>query len=95
MPGEVRVRCNLFEQIRGIAGAFRLLPTQIYTLEQLGLPDAIRRFAELRKGLVVVTGPPGLREEHDPGRPPALHQQHRSTSTSSPSRTRSSTCTRT
>ena len=44
VPGEVRVRCNLFEQIRGIAGAFRLLPTQIYTLDQLGLPDAIRRF---------------------------------------------------
>jgi len=57
--GEVRVRCNLYEQMRGIAGAFRLLPTQIYTLEQLGLPDSIRRFAELRKGLVVVTGPPG------------------------------------
>jgi twitching motility protein PilT len=59
IPGEVRVRCNVFEQIRGIAGAFRLLPSQIFTLEQLGLPDAIRRFAEFRKGLVVVTGPPG------------------------------------
>lgn len=59
VPGEVRVRCNLFEQIRGIAGAFRLLPTQIFSLEQLGLPDVIRRFSEFRKGLVVVTGPPG------------------------------------
>jgi twitching motility protein PilT len=59
VPGEVRVRCNLFEQIRGIAGSFRLLPSQIFTLEQLGLPDVIRKFAEFRKGLVVVTGPPG------------------------------------
>jgi len=59
VAGEVRVRCNLFEQIHGIAGSFRLLPSQIFTLEQLGLPDAIRRFAEYRKGLVVVTGPPG------------------------------------
>jgi len=59
VEGEVRVRCNVYEQIRGIAGAFRLLPTTIFTLEQLGLPDTIRRFAEYRKGLVVVTGPPG------------------------------------
>ncbi len=59
VAGEVRVRCNLYEQIRGIAGAFRLLPTEIYTLEQLGLPESIRRFAEYSKGLVVVTGPPG------------------------------------
>ncbi|MBK8230321.1 MAG: type IV pilus twitching motility protein PilT [Candidatus Eisenbacteria bacterium] len=59
VPGEVRVRCNIYEQRRGIAGAFRLLPTQIFSLEQLGLPDSLRKFAELRKGLVVVTGPPG------------------------------------
>ncbi|MFN8546851.1 MAG: type IV pilus twitching motility protein PilT [Candidatus Eisenbacteria bacterium] len=59
VPGEVRVRCNIYEQRRGISGAFRLLPTQIFTLEQLGLPDILRKFAEFRKGLVVVTGPPG------------------------------------
>jgi len=59
VPGEVRVRCNLFEQMHGIAGAFRLLPSQIFTLEQLGLPAVIQRFADFRKGLVVVTGPPG------------------------------------
>jgi twitching motility protein PilT len=59
VEGEVRVRCNVFEQIRGIAGSFRLLPTTIYTLEQLGLPESIRRFGDYRKGLVVMTGPPG------------------------------------
>ncbi|MCB9462729.1 MAG: type IV pilus twitching motility protein PilT [Candidatus Eisenbacteria bacterium] len=59
VPGEVRVRCNLYEQIRGIAGAFRLLPSQIFTLEQLGLPETIARFCDMPKGLVVVTGPPG------------------------------------
>jgi twitching motility protein PilT len=59
LPGELRVRCNIFEQIHGIAGSFRLLPTKIYTLEELGLPDQIKKFADLRKGLVVVTGPPG------------------------------------
>ncbi|MDM7914108.1 MAG: type IV pilus twitching motility protein PilT, partial [Candidatus Eisenbacteria bacterium] len=59
LPGELRVRCNVFEQLRGIAGAFRLLPTQIFSLEELGLPEQIARFADLSKGLVVVTGPPG------------------------------------
>jgi twitching motility protein PilT len=59
LPGELRVRCNIFEQIHGIAGAFRLLPSKIFTLEELSLPETIRRFADLRKGLVVVTGPPG------------------------------------
>ncbi len=59
VKGEVRVRCNVFEQVHGIAGAFRLLPSQVFTLDQLGLPESIRRFADFRKGLVVVTGPPG------------------------------------
>ncbi|MBD3161218.1 MAG: PilT/PilU family type 4a pilus ATPase [Candidatus Eisenbacteria bacterium] len=59
LPGELRVRCNIFEQIHGIAGAFRLLPSKIFTLEELGLPPQIENFAKLRKGLVVVTGPPG------------------------------------
>ncbi len=59
VPGEVRVRCNIYEQLKGIAGAFRLLPSQIFTIEQLGLPDTVQRFCELPKGLVVVTGPPG------------------------------------
>ncbi|MCA9730136.1 MAG: type IV pilus twitching motility protein PilT [Candidatus Eisenbacteria bacterium] len=59
VPGEVRVRCNLYEQLKGISGAFRLLPSQIFTIEQLGLPDQVQRFCDLEKGLVVVTGPPG------------------------------------
>jgi twitching motility protein PilT len=57
--GELRVRCNIFEQLRGIAGAFRLLPSKIFTLDELGMPEQIVRFSTLRKGLVVVTGPPG------------------------------------
>ncbi len=59
VPGILRVRCNVFRQRRGIAGAFRILPTKIFTADQLGLPEAVRGFADLTKGLVVVTGPPG------------------------------------
>jgi len=59
LSGELRIRCNIYEQIHGIAGAFRLLPSKIFTLGELGLPIQIERFAELEKGLVLVTGPPG------------------------------------
>jgi len=59
VPGVLRVRCNVFSQRKGIAGAFRILPTKIYTVEQLQLPETVNNFANLTKGLVVVTGPPG------------------------------------
>ena len=59
IPGVLRVRCNVFKQRKGIAGAFRILPTKILTVEQLQLPETVKNFANLTKGLVVVTGPPG------------------------------------
>jgi len=59
VPGVLRVRCNVFLQRKGIAGAFRILPQKIFTVEQLGLPETVQGFSELAKGLVVVTGPPG------------------------------------
>lgn len=59
VPGVVRARCNIYEQNLGIAGAFRLLSSDIPTLEQLGLPDHLLKLTELSRGLVLVTGPPG------------------------------------
>jgi twitching motility protein PilT len=59
VPGVLRARCNIYEQARGPGGAFRLLPNQIMTIEQLGLPPLVERFSEFRRGLIVVTGPPG------------------------------------
>ncbi len=59
VPGVVRLRCTVYQQANGMAAAFRLLPTRILTVEQLGLPPQILRFAEMNRGLVVVTGPPG------------------------------------
>jgi twitching motility protein PilT len=59
VPDVVRVRCNVYEQKRGISGAFRMLPSGIPTFESLGLPAAVQRLTELRRGLVLVTGPPG------------------------------------
>lgn len=59
LPGKFRVRCNVYEENRGLAGAFRLLPSSILTLEQLGLPPHLAGLTEARKGLILVTGPPG------------------------------------
>jgi len=52
------VRCNIYEQRRGMACAFRVLPISIFSMEQLGLPPHVARLTELTRGLVLVTGPP-------------------------------------
>ena len=54
-----RFRVNVYRQ-RGVFGvAFRVIPSEIPDLETLGLPPAVARFAELKRGLVLVTGPTG------------------------------------
>ncbi len=54
-----RFRCNYMKQQRGYCCVFRLIPTKILTLEQLNVPEQIKRMAEMRSGLVLVTGPTG------------------------------------
>lgn len=56
---KARFRCNYFFQRTGYAAVMRLIPTRILTIEELGLPSVVRRFTELRSGLVLVTGPTG------------------------------------
>jgi len=58
-PGFARYRANFLNQKNGIAAVFRLIPSKVLTLEQLGLPPVLKRFAMLKKGLVLVTGPTG------------------------------------
>jgi twitching motility protein PilT len=59
VPGQARYRVNIFRQQRGSGAVFRVIPTKILTIEQLGLPDQVRRLAQIRSGLVLVTGPTG------------------------------------
>jgi twitching motility protein PilT len=59
VPGLARYRVNLFHQQRGSGAVFRIIPTKIMTLDQLGLPDQVRRLADIQSGLVLVTGPTG------------------------------------
>ena len=59
IPNVTRIRCNIFEQKNGIGAVFRLIPTEILTMEQLNLPDQLRHFCDLPRGLVLVTGATG------------------------------------
>ena len=54
-----RFRCNFLKQTNGYGAVFRLIPTKIATLDELGIPEAVKRFGHLRGGLVLVTGPTG------------------------------------
>ena len=53
-----RFRCNFLKQSNGYGAVFRLIPTKIATLEQLGIPTVVKDFGHLRGGLLV-TGPTG------------------------------------
>jgi len=59
IPGVARFRSNIFRDLNGIGGVFRVIPTKILTVEQLGLPQHLLSLTNLSKGLVVVTGPTG------------------------------------
>ena len=59
IPNVARYRVNLFRQQRGAGAVFRIIPTKIMTIEQLGLPEQVRRVAAMKSGLVLVTGPTG------------------------------------
>ena len=59
VPGVARFRVNLFNQNRGAAAVFRTIPSNVLTLEQLGMGDVFRRVSLLPRGLVLVTGPTG------------------------------------
>lgn len=59
MDSNSRFRCNYLKQVSGYGAVFRLIPTKIATLEQLGVPEVIKSFGEMRGGIVLVTGPTG------------------------------------
>jgi twitching motility protein PilT len=57
--GRLRIRASVFRQTGTLAAAFRLIPSSIPTIDELGLPPLVRRFADLDHGLVLVTGRTG------------------------------------
>ncbi|MBN1356299.1 PilT/PilU family type 4a pilus ATPase [bacterium] len=59
IPGMGRFRVNFFVDSRGIGGVFRIIPAKVKSIDELALPSALKKFAFLDNGLVLVTGPSG------------------------------------
>jgi len=59
VDGLSRFRVNIYLQRGSCGAAFRAIPHDIKPLEELGVPDSVSRFAQLHRGLVLVTGPTG------------------------------------
>ena len=92
IPGLARFRVNIYSQRESLAGAFRLIPAELKTLEELGLPPSLYELCNKPRGLVLVTGPTGSGKSTTLS---ALIDEINRTqpSTSSRSRTRSSSST--
>src|SRR6266540_4111063 len=59
VPGVARFRVNCFFQRGSISAAFRLIPHEILSLQELGLPIVLEEFTRKPRGFVLVTGPTG------------------------------------
>ena len=59
MDKHSRFRINLLRDHQGVSAVFRHIPNTIFTLDELGMPEVLKRWAEAPKGLVLVTGPTG------------------------------------
>jgi twitching motility protein PilT len=59
LPGRARFRVNIYRQRDSVGPAFRIIPYEIKTLEELGVPPGVANFAMLPRGFVLVTGPTG------------------------------------
>jgi len=59
LPGVARFRVNVYYQRESVGAAFRLIPDEIKTLEELSLPPVLHMFAAMPRGIVIVTGPTG------------------------------------
>ena len=59
VPGLARFRVNVYFQREALGAAFRVIPEELKTLEELGLPTSLAELAMQPRGLVLVTGPTG------------------------------------
>jgi twitching motility protein PilT len=59
IPGLARFRVNVYFQRESLGAAFRMIPAELKTLEDLGLPTQLHELSKKPRGLVLVTGPTG------------------------------------
>jgi len=59
LDGNSRFRVNFFYQMDGLSAVFRIIPVKIPTIDELTLPEVVKTFSEIPRGLVLVTGVTG------------------------------------
>ncbi|MAE72635.1 MAG: type IV pili twitching motility protein PilT [Bdellovibrionaceae bacterium] len=59
IKGLGRFRVNVFMQRRGMGAVFRVIPTELKSMEELGLPKQLYQLIDVPRGLILVTGPTG------------------------------------
>lgn len=59
VPNVSRFRVNAFHEANGVGGAFRVIPYEVPTLDQLDMPKIFKQLLDLPNGLILVTGPTG------------------------------------
>jgi len=59
MPSGHRFRVNVYRHLEGVGAVFRLIPVNVKTIDELGLPNVIKTLTRQTKGLILVTGPTG------------------------------------
>src|SRR3712207_9453100 len=65
IPGLARFRVNVYFQRESLGAAFRVIPANLKSLEDLGMPASLHELAEKPRGLVLVTGPTGSGKSTD------------------------------
>jgi twitching motility protein PilT len=59
IDGEVRLRCNVARQFNGLSMAIRIFPPRVMSIDELGLPQILKKFVEQKRGLLIMSGPTG------------------------------------
>lgn len=59
IPNLAHFRVNVFVQRKGIGATFRLIPETIQSIDQLGLPNQLKKLIHYKNGLILTTGPAG------------------------------------
>ncbi len=59
IPDVIRFRVNIYKQRGALGCVMRLIPLEMPTLEELGLPQVLSQFATPKQGMIIVTGPTG------------------------------------